>query len=512
MRKYLKITLVLLFIGGLGIIASQASAVEASGVVPFNTIIIGWDGVQRDHFWECYNKELPECPNGLPNIKELSQDVIFNNTITNGGTSTKPGWAQILSGYNAEVTGIYSNTIFQPLPKGFSVLEKLENHFGKDNIVTLFVTGKWGNVGGRCWPGGGQPYCVTKENLDFFQNGLGANHNVGNKAIELLSKFRNDKFFAFIHFRDPDGSGHRYGENSSQYTNMIVDVDQWLGKIVNKLKEWGIYEETYVYVTTDHGFDEGADKHSNAPYGFLATDDNYLTRAGDRRDIAPTILKRYGLSLKHQGTIPAVDGYPLDSIPDIACISEGEAYLDYPDAPQCCDDLDLIGLDKTKKSRCKPATGGTGDKSGYCIKCGDGKCIEPENRCYCPEDCTGAEVTGFNELNGMPVVGRRVILKQLMEPEQKTKTDDIGRYGFENVVSGNRFKVTIEGPKVQLAGAIVSGEIRLEGSPLVGMKIILRQPSEPKVQTKTDSDGGYQFLDVVGDKTFKVIIKGPKVP
>ncbi|NIN94816.1 MAG: hypothetical protein GTO49_07515, partial [Anaerolineae bacterium] len=73
---------------------------------PPNMIVVGWDGVQRDHFWECYNKELPECPDGLPNVEALSGGVIFDNVITNGGTATKPGWAQILSGYDAEVTGV----------------------------------------------------------------------------------------------------------------------------------------------------------------------------------------------------------------------------------------------------------------------------------------------------------------------------------------------------------------------------------------------------------------------
>lgn len=378
----------------------------SSGDGTFNVIVVGWDGVQRDHFWECYNKELPECPNGLPNIEQLSGGVVFDNTTSNGRTETKPGWTQILTGYDAEVTGVYSNGDYQPIPEGYTVFEKLEKHLGANNIATLFIAGKATNVGGRC-PGEygeelGQPWCLTKKNLDYFQNALGENEHVGNKALELLETYRYARFFAFFHFREPDNTGHLFGENSVEYSEQIVDDDWWLGEIVQKLEELGIFENTLLYVTTDHGFDEGGDQHYNAPYGFLATNDPLVIRSGDRKDIAPTILNRFGLSLGPDGDIPGVDGYPLDSIPPLLCVPEGHAYIDYPTAPTCCSDLDLVSLDipwvvlpeylglpTTTEiwSGCIPATGGTGDNSAYCTECGDGECEAPENECNCLQDC-----------------------------------------------------------------------------------------------------------------------------
>lgn len=83
----------------------------------FNVIVVGWDGVQRDRFYDWLNRQAPECPEGLPHIAELSGGVFWNNTTTNGFTATKPGWAQILSGYDAEVTGIVSNKIHGPCRK-----------------------------------------------------------------------------------------------------------------------------------------------------------------------------------------------------------------------------------------------------------------------------------------------------------------------------------------------------------------------------------------------------------
>jgi hypothetical protein len=166
----------------------------------------------------------------------------------------------------------------------------------------------------------------------------------------------------------------------------MIDVDYWLGTIVAKLYELGIYERTLVYVVTDHGFDEGKSVHLNAPYGILAANDSLIVRSGDRIDITPTFLERYGISLGAIGGAPAVDGYSLYSVPPLACIPEGEAFVDYPGAPVCCTGLQLIGLDEAYGG-CISATGGTGDNSGHCTNCGNGVCEVPENKCNCPNDC-----------------------------------------------------------------------------------------------------------------------------
>lgn len=364
----------------------------------FNIIVIGWDAVQRDHFFQCYNKQLPECPNGLPNIKKLSGGKIFNSTITDGATETKPGWAQILTGYNAKITGVINNGMYHPIPENYTVFEKLENYFGKDNIVTLFISGKTGNLGGVCprkpdtcnqsqIENRGQPYCITREHLDYFKNCLGANQNVGNRALQLLENYSKTKFFAFFHFEEPDATGHVYGENSIEYSKQIIDDDKWLGKIMDKLSQLNISDNTIIYVITDHGFDENRSNHFNAPYGFMASNDRTIIRSGDRKDLTPTILKKYNIHLGAIRNAPAVNGYPLDSNLPFSCVAEGRAYIDYPSSPKCCSGLKLINLNSDETGSCVNATGGTGDNSGYCTKCGDGQCKRPENKCNCPVDC-----------------------------------------------------------------------------------------------------------------------------
>ncbi|MFC1922357.1 MopE-related protein [Chloroflexota bacterium] len=364
-----------------------------------NVIVVGWDGTQRDHLMECYNEELPECSGGLPNLESLSGRLIYNNTTTSGGTATKPGWAQIFTGYNADVLGIFDNGVYQPIPQGYTVFEKVENHFGVENIVTMFISGKGVHTGGACigdpttkdgYPvieDKGQPWCITKNFLDYYENDLRQNINVGNRALELLENHQNDTFFALFLFRTPDVLGHLAGENSVDYSNSIIEDDMWLGTFVAKLQELNIYDNTLIYVTTDHGFDEGSNRHGNAPYGFLASNDPLIIRGGDRKDLAPTILERYGISLAADENSPAVDGFSLYSLPPFACVIEGAAFVDYDNAPFCCSGLDLIGLDRRSGPNCIIPTGGTGDNSGYCTNCGNGVCELNESRCNCPDDC-----------------------------------------------------------------------------------------------------------------------------
>ncbi|MHC4223778.1 MAG: alkaline phosphatase family protein [Planctomycetota bacterium] len=310
----------------------------AGGETPRNVILIGWDGAQRDHLHECLAREE------LPHLKKLGEEGAFVEIDIEGTTDTKAGWAQILTGYLPEVTGVYSNRRYQPIPKGLTIFERLEAHYGPDNIVTLAVIGKKGNVDGdgpkkirvkegkaakkkgkkrRRKPEGkiveedgvkyrvvpGKPYFHSKEGMDLFENGLKLDHIVGDRALRLIEDHKERRFFLFVHFAEVDHSGHKQGENSEEYTNALISNDYWTGRILAKLHQLNLHDKTLVYVTADHGFDEGKKAHKNAPSVFLATNDKRVTRGGLRQDIAPTIYERLGLDpAKFE---PPLDGRPL---------------------------------------------------------------------------------------------------------------------------------------------------------------------------------------------------------
>ena len=300
---------------------------------PLSVILIGWDGTGRDNVKELLSQ------NQLPNLANLIKEgKLVDIDVTAGATDTKAGWTQILTGYAPEKTGVYSNARYQAIPKGLSVFERLENFFGASNIYTAAIIGKKGNVDnnpprkipyerwlkqkrrekGEIVEENGRKFVVipakpwfnASKVIDLFVNGLGVSANVGKRALEEIEKHAQERFFFFIHFGDVDAAGHKYGENSQEYSDAIKSCDLWLGQIMEKLKKLGIYEQTLIYVTADHGFDKGKKTHSYAPYIFLATNDKNIIRNGDRADIAPTILKRFGIDVKN--IQPALDGIPLD--------------------------------------------------------------------------------------------------------------------------------------------------------------------------------------------------------
>jgi hypothetical protein len=103
----------------LAAVLSAAPALAADDG-PRNVILIGWDGAQRAHVQECLAR------GELPTLKKLSeQGALVDIDVVNGATDTKAGWSQILTGYNPEATGVYSNGKYRDIPKGLSVFERL---------------------------------------------------------------------------------------------------------------------------------------------------------------------------------------------------------------------------------------------------------------------------------------------------------------------------------------------------------------------------------------------------
>jgi len=337
---------------------------------PRNIILIGWDGAQRNHVKECLSR------NELPNLKQLSSEGTIVAIDILRTTDTKAGWTQILTGYEPEITGVFDNGRYQPIPKGYTVFERLEKFFGPENIITVAVIGKKGHVdddapkkirieekekeqkattrknikkekkgktedtskekskkksdvmnkqqvnkkknqegqiitenGVKYLVIPGKPYYNTKDGMDLFINDLKENEVVGKKAIELMEKYKDKPFFFFVHFAEVDHKGHGFGENSKEYNDALISSDFWTGKIIEKLKELNLYDKTLIYVTADHGFDEGMKGHKDAPYVFLATNDKTVIRRGMREDITPTILDRFDVDLTK--IEPPLDGHPL---------------------------------------------------------------------------------------------------------------------------------------------------------------------------------------------------------
>ncbi len=340
-----------LFVCAVAVMASLASPVCGAVEHPKNVILFGWDGAQRDHVNECLSR------NELPNLEKLIDRGRYVKIDIEGVTDTKAGWSQILTGYYPEVTGVYSNRKYQPVPEGLSIFERLEKQFGTDDFVTVAVIGKKAHCGeinpprkvrldeeekqqskaaarknkqaqseqpgaGRKPQGTiveengvkyrvipGSPYYGMHKALEVWEYGLMKDEKVGTRALELLDKHKDKPFFFFVHFAEVDHAGHQHGENSEEYNDALISNDLWTGRIMDRVRELGLADETQFYVTADHGFNEDGKGHSFAPYVFLATNNKAVNRDGRRQDVAPTILEAFGLDLTD--VEPRLDGISL---------------------------------------------------------------------------------------------------------------------------------------------------------------------------------------------------------
>jgi predicted AlkP superfamily pyrophosphatase or phosphodiesterase len=308
-------------------------ALAQQPAAPRNALLICWDGCDRNTV-----KELLDAGR-LPNLAALIKEGSFREiNIKDHLTVTKPSHAVMLTGLAPKTTGVFSNNEYQPIPEGCTAFECVQTALGKENVRVFMVTGKVAHVGGRGpdeagrkaktpkarrraakAPQGaddapdvekkGEPFFLTRKRLDAFDAAQRDAAAVGPLALEYLARFRSPRFFAFVHFSDPDYAGHQHGSGSREYRDAAVVCDEWLGRIAAWLSQEKLYDDTLIYVVTDHGFNDNERRHNQAPRSWLATNDKLVARGGTMFDVTPTILSRLGVDLA--GLDPPLVGRPL---------------------------------------------------------------------------------------------------------------------------------------------------------------------------------------------------------
>ena len=253
-------------------------------------ILIIWDGCERTRI-----KKLM-VDGYLPNLASLISKGSIIELDAGSRTCTKPCHSSILTGCGPITTGVWENTMWQQVPSNLSILERLHDHFG-DSFNEFWTSGKEHQVGSdptKVFYNVAR-YCMRRdEDFDRPANETGA------KAVKWVNNHKTNSGFWFIHFREPDYIGHVYGEHSDEYTQEIINLDYWLGEIVNVATS-----DTAIMVLTDHGFDiEGFHKlnkknelryaHFYAPKAWAASN-KFLARSGNLFDIAPTIYELFGI-------------------------------------------------------------------------------------------------------------------------------------------------------------------------------------------------------------------------
>jgi predicted AlkP superfamily pyrophosphatase or phosphodiesterase len=210
------------------------------GKEPLQFIVIGVDGMSPDGI---LNSITPN----MDRLMTLGSYSLTASAIL--PTSSSPNWASMIMGSPPAVHGIESNRwdrkdivkdtfcggdTGETVPTIFRVLREQY----PDKKIACFHD--WNDFGRLVEPG------ITSKIKD-----LKGPENTMHSAIKYIE---NEKpFFTFIHLDHVDHAGHRYGHGSKKYYQAVSKADELIGDMLSALQENGLWESSFVLVTSDHG-------------------------------------------------------------------------------------------------------------------------------------------------------------------------------------------------------------------------------------------------------------------
>jgi len=315
MKKFLFLALLLFVINSFG--QNKQTTVQ-------HVVLIGIDGMSAEAF------QLAP----TPNMDELvTEGAISLKTRGVMPTVSAPNWATIISGAGPEQHGVTSNK-WSLQKQGFSpTVHDKEGYF--TSIFTLIRQQRplantamfydWEWLGSY----------VNKRLIDtlLYTNGI---QKVTDAAASYI--VQNKPYFTFIYYGHPDETGHEKGFNTSEYYQAISETDAEIGRLVDSIKYAGIYNNTVIIITSDHGgkgYGHGGESmiELEVPWIILGPGirkNIVLQNSNDLANTSPTIASLLGLSLPPEWT-----GRPMNEafVKEKAYIKK--VYYNYVPQPFC---------------------------------------------------------------------------------------------------------------------------------------------------------------------------------
>ncbi len=234
MKKILTLTLMLLL--SVCVVDASSRSRKAKHVV-----LIGLDG------WGAYS--LPKAE--MPNVKSLMEKGSFTlSKRTVLPSSSAPNWASMFMGVGPELHGytkwgskapelpsrvIDKNNIF---PTVFQLLRD------SDADAEIGVLHEWEGI----------KYLVDTLSLSYRWKS--PDYEKYPEALcsmaEVYIKEKTPDFVA-VCFDNPDHVGHQAGHDTEPYYDKLTELDGYIGRILNAVKDAGMWDDTIFIITSDHG-------------------------------------------------------------------------------------------------------------------------------------------------------------------------------------------------------------------------------------------------------------------
>ena len=97
---------------------------------------------------------------------------------------------------------------------------------------------------------------IVKKHIDCFKGNVKPTHpEMDNFAMscacDIIEQFAPEVMF--VHDARVDGARHSSGIFTDKVNKALDDVDMWLGKVIKSMEKAGVYEQTDIVLTSDHG-------------------------------------------------------------------------------------------------------------------------------------------------------------------------------------------------------------------------------------------------------------------
>lgn len=263
-------------------------------------ILLSLDGVRWDYL-DKYD---------APHLEALAAEGVRAERLTPVfPTKTFPTHYSIVTGLYAENHGIISNTIFDP---------DIDDRFSLSNREAI-VDGRWwegeplwvtaekqGQTAATYfWPGSEAPIQHVRPTYWREYDGrIPGEDRVDHVLAWLDLPVGERPTFITLYFSETDGAGHRHGPDSPEVAAALLEVDGYVGRLIDGLRTRGILGEVNVVVTSDHGMTATSEER------VIILDDFFEPDAAHIVDFGPALMMYPPDGVDKDSLVQALDLHP----------------------------------------------------------------------------------------------------------------------------------------------------------------------------------------------------------
>ena len=293
------------------IISTPALSASPPNSTP-NVVLITIDTLRADHL-RCYGYDQGH----TPNIDKLAAAGTRFTAVVTAAPLTLPSHCSIMTGTYPMYHGVRDNVGYKLDPSAETLAQILRRHgYATGAVVGSYVLDQSFGLGTGFdfYYDHFASQIDPRETINMAQlKRKGA--DVIDQAMSWIRGVRGHPFFVWTHLYDPHDPYDPPPPFKSQFASAPYDgeiayVDQQVGRFMAFLNENGLYENTLIVVTSDHG--ESLGEHRELRHGYFIYDATLriplivtppsgsiaprtVTQEVRSIDIAPTILQLLGL-------------------------------------------------------------------------------------------------------------------------------------------------------------------------------------------------------------------------